>query len=320
MNPSLMGYTNLDSLQAELNRHAVLVSAFLAQPPPLPVMYILCPSTTFDVDEDVGPLVIPPNLLHHQPIINCGNISSSSAGVGGGISHHHGGCIIRGGHTQIMIGDSITDSNNNNNDNNTATSTFFNTAANPIFTTNVTIGQDSSTRTATIIPSTASTKRSITMQGLTFANSREISVAILMSHPRASATSSDNATTASAIQALRHPPLQATFIDCHWLGNQGQAAILMAHIDFFTGTESSNSDLDDSSNNNIDRIIPLEEEEGVMFDHNIFGNRFRNRRRRRKLGRAIMDAPNSASDTTSAAAGPLFHCIDCSFRVSPVGT
>ena len=294
MSPTLLGYTSLDRLQADMNRHASNVSLLSVQtqdndgdsagdqPPAL--VYVLCPSATFDLADDAEPLIIPADLLPFHPVVQCGNSTGSSNSS----NYFSGTCVIRGGHTQIMIGDSGHDE--------AASASMNGTSVNGSAVTggNVSLSSSSS-RTAAATPFTPM-ERSITFRGITFADSQEISVAILISPARSGATSRK--------LEQQHLPLKATFLDCHWMGNKGQAAILMAAVQLFdAGDIGDTSQLNDFSSTMDDIVV----HQNILED--VFGNRLRKRRMRqhkRRLASAI-----------SSSTGPLFQCIDCTFRVSP---
>jgi len=304
VSPSLVGYTSLDDLQADMNRHASNLSVLsvqtqendedsaVDQPPAL--VYVLCPSATFDVADDAEPLIIPPNLLPFHPIVQCGN----STGKSNSSNYHSGTCVIRGGHTQIMIGDSGTRGVNDNPGSNGVASASMNGASvNGSAVTGGNVSLSSSSIRIAAVTAFTPMERSITFHGITFADSQEISVAILISPARSGA--------ASRKLEQQHLPLKATFMDCHWMGNKGQAAILMAAVQLFDGGDVGvTSQVNDFSSTMDDIVV----HQSVLED--VFGNRLRKRRMRqhkRRLASAL-----------SSSTGPLFQCIDCTFRVSPL--
>ena len=299
MNPSLVGYTSLDNLQTEMNRHASNMRRVLVQEQdnggedsldlPSELLYVLCPSASFDLAADAEPLIIPPDLLLLHPIVQCGN----STGSNNSSQYTSGSCVIRSGHTQIMIGDSTT------RDVSAASTSINNTFVNGSAVPSDNDSMLSSSIRTTAVPPFIPKERSITFRGITFADSQEISVAILMSPARSGA--------ASRRLVQQHLPLEATFINCHWTGNKGQAAILMAAVQLFdAGDVGDNTNINNFSSNMDD----------IVVHQNILEDSFGNRLRKRRLRRSPQERRLASAISTST--GPLFQCIECTFQVRPL--
>lgn len=94
---SLSGYISLLDLNTELRRHASAMAPPLNQIPSAEFRYHLCPQTTLDATNHS--LLLPPALLLHAPIIQCGREGNSLDS-----------CIIQGGDTQVLLMDDWSNS------------------------------------------------------------------------------------------------------------------------------------------------------------------------------------------------------------------
>ncbi len=96
--PSLFGYTSILDLNTELRRHASALAPPLNRIPTEEFRYRLCPQTSLTVNASHS-LLLPPELLLHQPIIQCGRKGDSLDR-----------CIIQGGKTQVLLLDDWSNS------------------------------------------------------------------------------------------------------------------------------------------------------------------------------------------------------------------
>jgi len=324
---SIVGYASLANLQSDLTRHSSLLgSSNLVveeeednqgeQKEPSPVfVYTLCPSI-FDMTGNEEPLFIPPELLHFHPTIQCADDSHASTSTEVGTT-----CIIQGGKRQIMIGDASTSWNySSNTDTTPSTSGTFKDAS--IVLDSLTNGMDEMSSTNPTAGTTMNTPgsfdslvRSIHFRGLTFVDSEEVSVAILMfpSRTDASLYSTTRTTNGLSDPEQQHLPVEATFSDCHWRANKGQAAILLAPVQLFGTPGDDDVEMIDQDDDVDDDLVWNKEDDNFDDDDDdkvVLEERASEAGGLRK--RRHMAAMNSARSTP---AGPLFRCIDCTFQV-----
>lgn len=220
--PDWQGYTSLEALQSELRQHdAWVVSSFSSsaigttatteEDVHVVLEYPICPRTILNTT--LQPLLIPPTLLEKYPlVILCLSPTSSEPS-----------CIVRGGRTQVLVVESQQQQQQE--PTTTASGSLFSTMA-PQAQQLVQEGP------------------SLTMQGLTFENSQDISLAIL------------------------HATVTLQCVECHWTGCRGKSAVLLAEA-----SEVASSVTGDETF----RV------RYTLHDHNIFGEHRRQERHRRQL-------------------------------------
>jgi len=95
---SLIGYTSIVDLNTELRRHASAMAPPLNRKPFAEYRYHLCPQTALILNTNQS-LVLPPSLLAHEPIFQCGHNGNALDS-----------CLIQGGDTQVLLLDDFSDS------------------------------------------------------------------------------------------------------------------------------------------------------------------------------------------------------------------